>query len=468
MARSHAPYRARTRVMIEMTRPSNSLRSASAAAAMQPSSPWADWVQQSVDELAQAKLLRSLRPVLPTESPVEARQPPSLRPRPAAHASAPQVVVPHATFQAWLTDTASAGEEVPEEADTHAAPAGAAGHRVRLFSTNDYLGLSAHPAVRAAQAQAASRFGSGPRASALVAGYTGAHRRLERQLATLKGTEESLLFPTGFAANVSVLQALGGHADCALFSDALNHASIVDGCRLASRAGASVATYAHCDVAGCEALLAASSAKRKLVVTDTLFSMDGDWAPMRELAEVAKRHGALFVADDAHATLLGREGVKPDVVVGTLSKAVGSLGGFVACSAQLKLLLISRARGQVYSTALPLSCVAGASAALAASAADPSMQRRLWENVALFGTLTGLHCTSPIVPVPVGDEGAALRASGQLLSRGFHVPAIRPPTVPRGTARLRVALSAAHSEKDVRDLARALGEVGVLPPRARL
>ena len=408
-------------------------------------SPWATWVRQSVDELAQAKLLRSLRPVLPTESPVE-------------------VVVPAATFQAWLADAASTGEEVPEEAD-------GAGHRVRLFSTNDYLGLSSHPAVRAAQAQASSRFGSGPRASALVAGYTGAHRRLERQLATLKGTEECLLFPTGFAANLSVLQALGGGRECALFSDELNHASIVDGCRLAARAGASVSTYAHCDVAACEALLAASRAGRKLVVTDTLFSMDGDWAPMRDLAELARRHGALLVADDAHATLLGRAGVRPDVVVGTLSKALGGLGGFVACSAQLKTLLISKARGQVYSTSLPLSCVAGASAALAAAAADPSIHTRLWANVTLFGRLTGLRAVSPIVPIPVGDEGAALAASAQLLRRGFHVPAIRPPTVPPGTARLRVALSAAHSERDVRELAAALQEVGVVPPqppRARL
>ena len=245
--------------------------------------------------------------------------------------------MPRATYDAWLADEASTGES-----STDAASA----VRVRLFSSNDYLGLSSHPAVRAATARAARAHGSGPRASALVAGYTGAHRLLESALARLKGTQECLLFPSGFAANCSVLQALGGSAECELFSDALNHASLVDGCRLAARAGGRVSVYAHCSMAHLAELLGSSRCKRKLVATDSLFSMDGDWAPLGELRALCRAHGALLVVDDAHCTLLGRlggngdggngESDRADVVVGTLSKAVGSLGGFVACSRAMK------------------------------------------------------------------------------------------------------------------------------------
>ena len=219
-----------------------------------------------------------------------------------------------------------------------------------------------------------------------------------------------------------------------MFSDELNHASIVDGCRLAARAGARVTTFRHSDMGHLQALLAASdSSSRKLIVSDTLFSMDGDWAHVTQLRRLADQHGALLVLDDAHATLVSpgeHHGQGAHIHVGTLSKAVGALGGFVACSTPVKVLLISRARGQVYSTALPLPVVAAAQAALTAAAAEPERAAALWDRVRQLQRLTGLACTSPIVAIHIGDEQKALDAAAGLLTRGFHVPAIRPPTVP--------------------------------------
>jgi 8-amino-7-oxononanoate synthase len=220
-----------------------------------------------------------------------------------------------------------------------------------------------------------------------------------------------------------------------VFSDELNHASIVDGCRLAARAGARVRTFRHSDMGHLKELLAASesSSSRKLIVSDTLFSMDGDWAHVGQLRRLADQHGALLVLDDAHATLVSpgeHQGAGAHIHVGTLSKAVGALGGFVACSTPVKVLLISKARGQVYSTALPTPVVAAAQAALTAAAAEPERAAALWERVRQLQRLTGLECTSPIVAIHIGDEQKALDAAAGLLLRGFHVPAIRPPTVP--------------------------------------
>lgn len=244
----------------------------------------------------------------------------------------------------------------------------------------------------------------------------------------------------------------------------------MDGCRLAAARGATVHVYRHCDAAHAAALLAASTAPRKLLLTDTLFSMDGDFAPLAALAAACSRHGAALAVDDAHATLVcgsrGQgalpDGVSCDVHVGTLSKAVGAQGGFVACSRAMKQLLISTARGQVYSTALPLPVVAAAAAALTAAREEPWRREALWERVQQLSDLTGLRCGSPIVSLHVGGEAEALAASAALLAQGFHVPAIRPPTVPHGTCRLRVALSAAHSRGDVEELAAALRRCGVL------
>lgn len=423
---------------------------------------WDAWLAGSLARLEAAQLLRSLRPVLPTESPVH-------------------VLVPPDTLASWLGGTVSAGAcsvapgDPPPPVGPPAAPPPAAADaqaqdatRVRLFSSNDYLGLSAHPAVRAAYSRAAALCGSGPRASALVAGYTHEHAALEAQLAALKGTEACLLFPTGFAACSAAVQALGAGADSLLVADALNHASLVDGCRLARQAGASLAVYRHADAAHAAQLLGGAGG-RKLLITDSLFSMDGDLAPLGALGAAARAAGAALLVDDAHATLVYGEGgagavpggMAPLAHVGTLSKAVGAQGGFVACSRALKQLLLSTARPAVYSTALPVPVVAAASAALTAAAAEPWRRDALWARVHQLRSLTGLACcVSPIVPFRLGSEAAALAASAALLRRGFHVPAIRPPTVPAGTARLRVALSAAHSAEDVAALAAALEECG--------
>ena len=392
-----------------------------------------------------------------------------------------------------------------------------------LFSTNDYLGLSTHPRVRAAAARAAASLGCGPRASALVPGaYTTAHRELERALARLKGTEDALLFPSGFAANAAAMAALcgdGGEGGAAstvvVFSDELNHASIVDGARLAARGSGNsssgspssqssprvkVVVYPHNDVAFLDRALSdervVPRGARALVVTDSLFSMDGDAADLRALARLRRRHGFLLVIDEAHATLVcgargggaaeallggapgGGEGGEGgsvsssssfsssdvDVHVGTLSKAFGAHGGFVACSARVRSLLANAGRPFAFSTALPAPAVAAALAALEVAAFDAAegraLRARVWGHARRLGEALGVPVSSPIVPLILGGEREALAASGFLLDRGLHVPAIRPPTVPRGTSRLRVSLSAAHRDEDVGRLIEALRELG--------
>jgi 8-amino-7-oxononanoate synthase len=379
--------------------------------------PWGPWLRGALDGLAERDLLRRLRP---------------LRADSAVHVEL-------------------------------------GGRELTLFSSNDYLGLSAHPEVRGTVAEAARLRGNGPRGSPLVCGYTESHRALERELAELKGTEEALLFPTGFAANLAVLSALGGDG-VTIFSDELNHASIIDGCRLARRRGAGLEVYPHADVEALDDRLAASGARRKLVVTDTVFSMDGDLAPLEELVAVKERHGAMLMVDEAHATLVfGETGAgvaeqvgvsdRIEIQMGTLSKAVGALGGFVATSGKMKSWVLNRGRAYVYSTAPPVPVAEGARAGLRVGREEPSIRRRLWARVDQLGRRLGRDLPSPVVPVVLGDERRALAAAGALLERGFHVVAIRPPTVPPGTSRLRIALSAGHAESDVEALADALEEV---------
>lgn len=410
--------------------------------------PWVAWAEAQLGELAERRLLRSLR---------------SLTPQPSPNGVA-AALVGDATYQQMLDNVPSTGE----------VEAAAGGRRLTIFAANDYLGLSAHPAVRQAAAAAALAHGSGPRGSALVCGYTHMHRELETALAALEQAEEALLFPTGYAANLAVLGAFADSPQCAIFSDELNHASIVDGARLASRgAGASLHVYRHSDLDDLDRLLRASTAPRKLIVSDSLFSMDGDLADVRGLVRMRNRHGALLCLDEAHATLVfGERGgglaestgvaAEVDLHVGTLSKAFGSFGGFVACSRAHKQLLLCRGRPAIYSTALPVPAVAAALASL--KAATPELRATLWKRVETFGAASGLRPHSAIVPIVVGEEVAALAASARLLRQGLLVPAIRPPTVPKGTARLRVALSAAHSHEEVLALAAAIRELG--PPSA--
>jgi 8-amino-7-oxononanoate synthase len=321
------------------------------------------------------------------------------------------------------------------------------------FASNDYLGLSQHPAVVAAGHDALDRWGAGAGAARLVVGSRAVHSALEAELAEWKETEAALLFPTGYAANLGVLTTFGG-AGARILSDERNHASIVDGCRLAR---ATVDVYRHAAVDHVAKLL--SDGGPTVVVTDTVFSMDGDEAPVAVLAGLCRDHGALLVLDEAHAVL----GPHPDLSgvehlrVGTLSKTLGSVGGFVAGSRRFVDLLVNRARSFVFTTA-PAPC--DAAAALAAlrvlrSAEGDGLVARLGNHV---GRVRPGH-PSPIVPVILGDEEAALGAAATLAERGIVVPAIRPPTVPPGTSRLRVSLSAAHTDEQVTALIEALGDL---------
>nr|WP_242544914.1 8-amino-7-oxononanoate synthase [Corallococcus sp. NCSPR001] len=341
------------------------------------------------------------------------------------------------------------------------------------FSSNDYLGLAASPAVRAAAASALERYGVGTGASRLVVGDMVPHQRLEARLARFERAEAVRLFNSGYAANTGILPALVGPGD-AVFSDALNHASLVDGCRLSR---ARVVVYPHSDVAALTRALEETPARRKLVVTDSVFSMDGDVAPLRELLAACEAHGAALMVDEAHATgVLGARGAglcealgvedRVDLRMGTLSKALGGLGAYVATSRAVADLLVSRARPFVYSTALPAALCAGAECAVDLVEHDPAPRERLWGHIHRF--TEGLRALglpaeprSAIFPVILGEPSRALDAAKRLREAGLLVKAIRPPTVPEGTSRLRFCLSAAHTMGHIDLALEALRRVGV-------
>jgi 8-amino-7-oxononanoate synthase len=334
------------------------------------------------------------------------------------------------------------------------------GRAVVTFASNDYLGLTHHPAVVAAAHAALDRWGTGTGASRLVVGSRPVHAELEAELAAWKGADAALLFPTGFAANLGLLATLGG-AGVTIVSDELNHASIVDGARLARVA---VAVHRHGDLDHLGKLLADAPGPA-LVVSDSAFSMDGDVADVAGLVERCAAHGALLVLDEAHAVL--GPAVDPAAAaaagvtvlrMGTLSKALGSLGGFVAGPRRYVDLLRNRARPFIFTTApTPADTAAGLAALrVVRSAEGAALVARLRGHV---DRLRPGHPT-PIVPVVLGDEAAALAAADALLAEGLLVPAIRPPTVPSGTSRLRVALSAAHTDDQVGRLAAALRTLG--------
>jgi 8-amino-7-oxononanoate synthase len=333
-----------------------------------------------------------------------------------------------------------------------------AGQPLINFSSNDYLGLAAEPRVVDAAARALAEWGMGAGASRLVVGDFTPHQRLEAQLAQFEGTEAARLFNSGYAANLSLIATLVGPED-AIFSDALNHASIVDGCRLSR---ARVVVYPHADPDALSRSLEQTAAVRKLVVTDSVFSMDGDIAPLPALVDTCARHGAALLVDEAHATgVLGARGAgaceavgvedRVDVRMGTLSKALGCVGAYAACARPLADLLVSRARSFVFSTALPPALGAAASQALSLLQSEPERRERLWHLVRHFAA--GLQrlgfpaeARSAIFPIVLGSPERAVAASTYLRQQGLLVRAIRPPTVPEGTARLRFALTAAHTE----------------------
>jgi 8-amino-7-oxononanoate synthase len=329
------------------------------------------------------------------------------------------------------------------------------GRNVINFAANDYLGLAAHPSVMAAAQVAIERWGAGAGAARLVTGTRSLHAQLEAALAQWKSAARALVFPTGYAANLGVLTVFGA-AGTTIFSDALNHASIVDGCRLAK---ARTVVFRHNDLEHLDQLMRESSG-RKLVVTEAIFSMDGDRAPLAELATLCARHGAMLVIDEAHA-VFGYESRLVDNVdvltVGTLSKTLGALGGWAAGSAAMVDLLVNRARTFIFTTALSPADAAGALAALQiyCSQEGERLLRRLRRHV---DRVRAEH-PSAIVPIVLGSETAALAASKALFEQGIYIPAIRPPTVPQGTSRLRLTLSAAHSDDMIDQLTLALGRL---------
>ncbi|TMM16648.1 MAG: 8-amino-7-oxononanoate synthase [Actinobacteria bacterium] len=327
------------------------------------------------------------------------------------------------------------------------------------FASNDYLGLANHPTVVAAAHEALDRWGTGTGASRLIIGSRPIHRDLESALAEWKSTAAALSFPTGYAANVGVLTSLAGPG-VTICSDSLNHASIVDGCRLAR---AQVRVYDHADLDHLSALLSDIEG-RVVVVSDSVFSMDGDTADLVGLAQLCARRRALLVLDEAHAVLGPDASNLDDEVellrVGTLSKALGSLGGFVAGSRRWIDLLVNRARPFIFTTAPTPADAAAALAALGVvrSPEGDALRRRLRAHVE---ALQPGHA-SPIVPIVLGEEAHAVEADRALLERGLLVPAIRPPTVAAGSSRLRVTMSAAHTTAQVELLLGALHELGLL------
>jgi 8-amino-7-oxononanoate synthase len=348
------------------------------------------------------------------------------------------------------------------------------GGRVLLnLSANDYLGLAQDPRLMAAAQEATLRWGAGAGASRLVVGHLALHEAVEARLAAFKGTEAAVIFATGYMANLGVISALLGAKD-AVFSDRLNHASIYDGIKLS---GAALHRFPHRDLDRLETLLQKSrGVKRRLIVSDAVFSVDGDLAPLEDLVALKEKYGAWLMIDEAHATgVLGPGGAglaealgltaRVDIHMGTFSKALGSLGGYVAGDRQLIDYLHNRARSFIYSTALPPPVLGAMAQALEIVAREPERRAYLLHESERFRTglqgagLETLGSATQIVPVLVGDNARTLKFAGALRERGLMAVALRPPTVPPGLARVRFSLSAAHAPEDLREARKAIIEV---------
>jgi 8-amino-7-oxononanoate synthase len=341
------------------------------------------------------------------------------------------------------------------------------------LSSNDYLGLSQDPRLIGAARDAAARWGVGAGASRLVVGHLALHEEVEARLAAFKGTEAAVIFSTGYMANLGTISALVGPGDT-VFCDRLNHASIYDGIKLS---GARLARFPHRDLDRLEALLQKAGSGRRLIVSDSVFSVDGDLAPLQDLVELKDRYGGTLMVDEAHATgVLGTHGGgwaealglthRVEVHLGTFSKALGSLGGYVAGDRRLIEYLYNRARSFIYSTAMPPPVLGAIAAALDIVAGEPKRRRYLLSEAARFRqTLTQegfdiLGSETQIIPVLVGDNAPTLRLAARLRERGLMAVALRPPTVPPGRSRVRFSLSAAHSPEDLAAARTAILEVG--------
>lgn len=337
------------------------------------------------------------------------------------------------------------------------------GHEIINFSSNNYLGIANHPDLAAAAKAAIDRYGCGSGASRLISGNMTLHEELENQLAEFKGTEAALVFNSGFQANTGVISTLAGEDD-AIFSDTLNHASIIDGCRLAR---ANTFVYAHNDLDQLEAQLSqATGFRRKLIVTESIFSMDGDEAPLTGIVELAEKYGAMVMVDEAHATgVFGASGAgvvqklglgdRVPVQMGTLGKALGGFGAYIAGSAGLRDLLINRCRSFIFTTSLPPAVMAMAMAAIDIVKREPERREALWQNcrnlkegLRRLGYRVGAS-ESPILPLIIGDAGECMRFSEKVFERDVFAQGIRPPTVPPGTSRLRITLMATHTREQI-------------------
>jgi 8-amino-7-oxononanoate synthase len=341
--------------------------------------------------------------------------------------------------------------------------------------SNDYLGLRRDPRLAEAADRAARTFGAGTGAARLLRGTTTLHDDLEFALARWKGTEACLLFNTGYQANATLIPALVGAGD-AVFSDELNHASLVDGCRMAKARGTQVGVYRHRELADLAAQLkawrtTAPPERLAMVVSDAIFSMDGDAADLAGILAICEQHGALLLVDEAHATgLLGETGAglaqaqglhgRVPLVMGTLGKAIGSFGAFVCCEALLREHLLNTARGFIFSTALPPSVVGAALEGIRIAQAEPWRREKALAHATYLREGLGLPAQpSPIVPVPIGPDAEAVRIALLIQKLGFDVRAVRPPTVPQGTARLRITTGAHLEEAQIEALAAALQQI---------
>jgi len=382
-----------------------------------------------------------------------------------------QTLADHAEAELRRTREAGLWRELREIESAQGPVVQLGGREVLLFCSNNYLGLANHPEVVASAAEATAKYGASSVSSRLISGHMSPHAELEARLAGWKECEAALSFSTGFQANLGVISSLVGRGDVVV-SDALNHASIIDGCRLSR---AEIAVYRHCDMDHLEDVLKAKSGGdgRILLATESVFSMDGDCAPLSEIAGLAKRYGAWLMVDEAHGVgVFGKTGAglvhelglteAVDIQVGTLGKALGSFGAYVAGSRDLIDLLVNRARSFIFTTGLPPGSAAAANAAIDLCQREPERAAGLRKRVREVGGAlrsAGLevpHVESQILPVMIGPARRAVRTAKALLERGLYVAAIREPTVPPGTARLRLSLMASHTDEHVANLVDAL------------
>ncbi len=334
------------------------------------------------------------------------------------------------------------------------------------FCSNNYLGLANNPLVIKAVKDAVEKYGWGAGASRLVSGNMTLHEKLENEISRFKGKEASIVFPTGYMANIGTISSLVSNGDLVI-SDKLNHASIIDGCRLS---GADFRVYPHCDMEKLENILKKSSKySRKLIVTDTVFSMDGDLAPLPDIVRIAHKYKAMVMVDEAHGTgVFGKRGggvvehfnlsKKVGIVMGTLSKAVGSLGGYVTGDTDLINYLRNKARTFMYTTALPPAVCAASIAGIRLIRENPSLRTSLWNNVSYLKkeldllSFNVISSESPIIPILIGDAKKAVDVSAFLYKKGILIPAIRPPTVPAKSSRLRMTVMSTHTREDMERL----------------